>query len=84
MAFGELLALVPVLYSYLCTELQATASLVRLRLPINRVFSAHIFYSWFVYHSPGFHQLGDAHDDDPLMIRLAKGKAVIESLLFAA
>ena len=37
----------------------------------------------FVYHCPGFHQLGDAQDDDPLMIRLAKGKAVIESLLFA-
>ncbi|MDL1139804.1 hypothetical protein PS029_20785 [Yersinia pestis] len=83
MAFGEQLALVPALYSYLCTELQAAAFLVRLGLPMNRVFSAHIFYSWYVYHCPGFHRLGAAQDDDPLMIRLAKGKAVSESLLFA-
>ncbi|WP_440998369.1 hypothetical protein, partial [Cysteiniphilum litorale] len=32
-AFGEQLALVPALYSYLCTELQAAAFLVRLGLP---------------------------------------------------
>ncbi|XXG42063.1 hypothetical protein AAC387_Pa01g2413 [Persea americana] len=48
MAFGERLALVPVLYSYLCTKLQAAAFLVQLGLPMNRVFSAHIFYSWDV------------------------------------
>ena len=59
------------------------AFLVRLGLPMNRVFLAHIFYSWFVYHCPVFHRLGAAQDDDPLMIRLAKGKAVVESLLFA-
>ncbi|XXG85695.1 hypothetical protein AAC387_Pa11g0729 [Persea americana] len=76
MAFGERLALVPALYSYLCTELQAAAFLVRLGLPMNRVFSAHIFYSWYVYHCPGFHQLSAAEDDDPFMIRLAKGKPV--------
>ena len=83
MAFGEQLALVPALYSYLCTELQATAFLVRLGLLINRVFSAHIFYSWFVYHCPGFHCLGAAQDDDPFMIQLARGKAVSESFLSA-
>ncbi|WP_274923095.1 hypothetical protein, partial [Streptomyces clavifer] len=83
MAFGEQLALVPALYSCLCTELQAAAFLVRLGLPMNRVFSAHIFYSWYVYHCPGFHRLGAAQDDDRLMIRLAKGKAIVESLLFA-
>ena len=33
MAFGERLALVPALYSYLCTELQAAAFPVRLGLP---------------------------------------------------
>ncbi|KAJ8614973.1 hypothetical protein MRB53_021858 [Persea americana] len=49
MAFGERLALVPALYSYLCTELQAAAFL----------------------------------DDDPFMIRLARGKPVSESLLSA-
>ncbi|KAJ8632964.1 hypothetical protein MRB53_026300 [Persea americana] len=76
MAFGERLALVPALYSYLCTELQAAAFLVRLGLPMNRVFSAHIFYSWYVYYSPSFHQLGTTQDDDPFMIRLAKGKPV--------
>ncbi|XXG82699.1 hypothetical protein AAC387_Pa10g0597 [Persea americana] len=38
MAFGERLALVPALYSYLCIELQAAAFLVRLGLPMNRVF----------------------------------------------
>ncbi|KAJ8635794.1 hypothetical protein MRB53_010061 [Persea americana] len=58
MAFGERLALVPALYSYLCTELQAAAFLVRLGLPMNR-------------------------DDDPFMIRLARGKPVSESLLSA-
>ena len=52
MAFGERLALVPALYSYLCTELQAAAFLVRLGLPMNRVFSAHIFYSWYVSTAP--------------------------------
>ena len=83
MAFGERLALVPALYSYLCTELQAAAFLVRLGLPMNRVFSAHIFYSWYVYHCPGFHRLGAAQDDDPFMIRLARGKAVSDSLLSA-
>ncbi|XXG53419.1 hypothetical protein AAC387_Pa03g1510 [Persea americana] len=82
-AFGERLALVPVLYSYLCTELQAAAFVVRLGLPMNRVFSAHIFYSWYVYHCPSFHRLGAAEDDDPFMIRLARGKPVSESLLFA-
>eukprot|EP00268_Persea_americana_P032035 TRINITY_DN31353_c0_g1_i6.p1 TRINITY_DN31353_c0_g1~~TRINITY_DN31353_c0_g1_i6.p1 ORF type:complete len:105 (-),score=7.74 TRINITY_DN31353_c0_g1_i6:141-455(-) len=48
MAFEERLALVPALYSYLCTELQAAAFLVWLGLPMNKVFSAHIFYSWYV------------------------------------
>ncbi|XXG41994.1 hypothetical protein AAC387_Pa01g2353 [Persea americana] len=81
MAFGERLALVLALYSYLCTELQATAFLVRLGLPMNMVFSAHIFYSWYVYHCPSFHRLGAAQDDDPFMIRLARGKPVSESLL---
>ena len=81
MAFGEQLALVPALYSYLCTELQAAAFLVQLGLPMNRVFSAHILYSWYVYHCPGLHQLGAAQDDDPFMIRLAKGKSVFESPL---
>ena len=66
MAFGEQLALVPALYSYLCTELQAAAFFVRLGLPMNRVFLAHIFYSWYVYHCPSFHRLGAAQDDDPL------------------
>ena len=83
MAFGERLALVPALYSYLCTELQAAAFLVRLGLPMNRVFLAHIFYSWYVYHCPSFHRLGDAQDDDPFMIRLARGNPVSESLLSA-
>ena len=83
MAFGERLALVLALYSYLCTELQATAFLVRLGLPMNRVFSAHIFYSWYVYHCPNFHRLGTAQDDDPFMIWLARGTAVSESLLSA-
>ena len=46
-----------------------------------RVFSTHIFYSWYVYHCPSFHRLGAARDDDPFMIRLAKGKPVFESLL---
>ena len=82
-AFGERLALVPALYSYLCTELQAAAFLVRLGLPMNRVFSAHIFYSWYVYHCPSFHRLGAAQDDDPFMIQLARGKPVSESLLSA-
>ena len=81
MAFGERLALVPALYSYLCTKLQAATFLVRLGLPMNRVFSAHIFYSWYVYHCPSFHRLGAAQDDDPFMIRLARGKLVSESLL---
>ncbi|XXG47533.1 hypothetical protein AAC387_Pa02g2167 [Persea americana] len=44
---------------------------------------AHIFYSWYVYHCPSFHRLGAAQDDDPFMIRLAKGKPVSESLLSA-
>ncbi|XXG41988.1 hypothetical protein AAC387_Pa01g2347 [Persea americana] len=83
MAFGERLALVPALYSYLCTKLQAAAFLVRLGLPMNRIFSAHIFYSWYVYHCPSFHRLGAAQDDDPFMIRLARGKPVSESLLSA-
>ena len=81
MTFGERLALVPALYSYLCTELQAAAFLVRLGLPLNRVFSAHVFYSWYVYHCPSFHRFGAAQDDDPFMIRLARGKPVSESLL---
>ncbi|KAJ8635653.1 hypothetical protein MRB53_009920 [Persea americana] len=83
MAFGERLALVPALYAYLCTKLQAAAFLVRLRLPMNRVFSAHIFYSWYVYHYPSFHRLGAAQDDEPFMIRLARGKPISESLLSA-
>ncbi|XXG59346.1 hypothetical protein AAC387_Pa04g1448 [Persea americana] len=83
MTFGEWLTLVPALYSYLCTELQAAAFLVRLGLPMNRVFSAHIFYSWYVYHCPSFHRLGSTHDDHPFMIRLARGKPVSESLLSA-
>ena len=83
MTFGEQLALVPALYSYLCTKLQATAFLVWLGLPMNRVFSAHIFYSWYVYHCPGFHQLGAAQDNDPFMIQLARGTAISESLLYA-
>ncbi|KAJ8640095.1 hypothetical protein MRB53_016789 [Persea americana] len=83
MAIGEQLALVPALYSYLCTKLQAVAFLVRLGLPMNRVFSAHILYSWYVYHCLGFHRLGAAQDDDPFMIRLARGKLVFESLLSA-
>ncbi|XXG42283.1 hypothetical protein AAC387_Pa01g2601 [Persea americana] len=83
MAFGEQLPLVPALYSYLCTELQAAAFLVRLGLPMNRVFSAHIFYSWYVYHCPGFHRLGITQDDDPFMIHLARGTVVSESLLSA-
>ena len=74
---------VPVLYSYLCTELQAAAFLVRLGLPMNSVFSYHIFYLWYVYHCPSFHRLGAAQDDDPFMIRLARGKPVSESLLSA-
>ena len=73
----------PAFYSYLCTELQAAAFLVQLGLPMNRVFSAHIFYSWYVCHCSGFHQLGIAQDDDPFMIRLARGIAVSESLLSA-
>ena len=81
MAFGERLALVPALYSYLCTELQAAAFLVRLGLPMNRVFSAHIFYLWYVYYRSSFHRLGVAQDDHPFMIRLARGKPVSESLL---
>ena len=81
MAFEERLAFVPAFYSYLCTELQATAFLVRLGLPMNRVFSAHIFYSWYVYYYPSFHKLSVAQDDDPFMIRLARGTAVFESLL---
>ncbi|KAJ8634480.1 hypothetical protein MRB53_008747 [Persea americana] len=36
MAFGVRLALVPALYSYLCTKLHAVAFLVRLGLPMNR------------------------------------------------
>ncbi|KAJ8627467.1 hypothetical protein MRB53_020774 [Persea americana] len=36
MAFGERLALVPALYSYLCTELRAAAFMVRLGLSMNR------------------------------------------------
>ncbi|XXG79935.1 hypothetical protein AAC387_Pa09g0898 [Persea americana] len=83
MAFGERLALVPALYSYFCTELQAATFLVRLGLAMNRVFSTHILYSWYVYHCPSFHQLDIALDDDPFMIQLAKGKPVSESLLFA-
>ncbi|XXG68387.1 hypothetical protein AAC387_Pa06g1486 [Persea americana] len=83
MAFGERLALVPVIYSYLCTELQAAAFLVQLGLPMNRVFSALIFYSWYVYHCPSFHRLGTAQDDDSFMIRLARGRPVSESLLSA-
>ncbi|KAJ8615155.1 hypothetical protein MRB53_034527 [Persea americana] len=83
MTFGERLALVPALYSYFCTELQAAVIVVRLGLPMNRVFSAHIFYSWYVYHCPSFHLLGAARDDDPFMIRLARGKPVSESLLSA-
>ncbi|XXG42108.1 hypothetical protein AAC387_Pa01g2452 [Persea americana] len=83
MAFGERLALVPALYSYLCTKLHAAVFLVRLGLPMNRVLSAHIFYSWYVYHCPNFHQLGVAQDDDPFMIRLARGKPFFESLLSA-
>ncbi|XXG73128.1 hypothetical protein AAC387_Pa07g2096 [Persea americana] len=83
MAFGERLALVPILYSYLCTELQAATFLVRLGLPMNRVFSAHIFYSSYVYHCPSFHRLGVAQDDDPFMIRLASGKPVSKSPLSA-
>ena len=83
MGFGEQLALVPALYSYLCTELQAAAFLVRHGLPTNRVFSAHILCSWYVYHCPGFHQLGVVQDDDLFMIRLARGTAISESLLFA-
>ena len=55
MAFRERLALVPALYSYLCTKLQAAAFLVRLGLPMNRAFSGHIFYSWYVYYCPSFH-----------------------------
>ena len=43
MAFGERLALVPALYSYLCTELQAATFLVQLGLPMNWVFSATSF-----------------------------------------
>ena len=38
MAFGERLALVLAPYPYLCTELHAAAFLVRLGLPMNRVF----------------------------------------------
>ncbi|XXG85563.1 hypothetical protein AAC387_Pa11g0616 [Persea americana] len=83
MALGEQLALVPALYSYLCIELQTAAFLVRLGLPMNRVFSAHIFYSWYVYHYPGFHRLGAAQDDNPFMIQLARGTAVSKSLLSA-
>ncbi|KAJ8628102.1 hypothetical protein MRB53_021409 [Persea americana] len=83
MAFGECLALVPALYSYLCTELQAAAFLVWLGLPMNRVFLAHIFYSWYVYHYPSFHRLDAARDDDLFMIRLARGKPVSEFLLSA-
>ncbi|XXG59318.1 hypothetical protein AAC387_Pa04g1423 [Persea americana] len=83
MAFGERLALVPALYSYLCTKLQAAAFLGRLGLPMNRVFLAHIFYSWYVYHCPSFHRLGAPQDDDPFMIRLARGKPVSEYLLSA-
>ncbi|KAJ8619969.1 hypothetical protein MRB53_028498 [Persea americana] len=62
-------------------ELHAAAFLVRLGLPMNRVFSAHILYSCYVHHFLGFHRLGAAQDDDPFMIRLAKGKPVSESLL---
>ncbi|XXG72995.1 hypothetical protein AAC387_Pa07g1979 [Persea americana] len=83
MVFGERLALMPGLYSYLCTELQAAAFLVRLRLSMNKVFSAHIFYSWYVYHCPSFHRLGAAQDDDPFMIWLDRGKPISESLLSA-
>ena len=36
-----------------------------------------------MYHCPGFHRLGVAQDDDPFMIRLARGTTVSESLLFA-
>lgn len=43
MSFGEQLSLVPALYSYLCTKLQSNALLVRHGLPMNRVFSVHIF-----------------------------------------
>ncbi|KAJ8627582.1 hypothetical protein MRB53_020889 [Persea americana] len=50
---------------------------------MNRVFSAHIFYSWYVYHCPSFHRLGAAQDDDPFMIRLARGKPVSEFFLSA-
>ena len=43
MAFREQLALFYALYSYLCTELQAAALLVRLGLPMNMVY-VNIFY----------------------------------------
>ena len=83
MTFGKQLPLVPILpglYSS-CIELQAAAFLVWLGLPMNRVFSACIFYLWYVHHCLGFHQLGGAQDNDPLMIRLARGTAISESLL---
>lgn len=48
MAFGIQLALVPTLYSYICTELQAATLLVRLGVPLNMVFSTLISYSWYI------------------------------------
>ena len=48
-----------------------------------RVFSTHIFYSLYVYHCLGFHQLGAVQEDDPFMIRLARWTTVSQSLLFA-
>ena len=78
MAFAKQLAFVPTLYSYLCTELQATTLLVLLGLPLYRVFSAH--NSWYVYHYPGFHKLGAAQDEDSFMIWLARRVVVFEPL----
>ena len=75
--------MVPALYSYLCTKLQAIVFLVRLRLSVNKVFSAHIFYSSYVYHYPGLHQLGVEQDDDSFIIRLARGTVISDSLLSA-
>ena len=43
MAFGEQLALVSAPYSYLCTELQVAAFLVRLGFSMNRYFQPIYF-----------------------------------------
>ena len=43
-------------------------------MPINRVLPAHIFYAWYVYHCPSFHDLGIVAEGLPFMVNLANGR----------